>query len=123
MQRMPATLFFQPPMECKEVKYVDRLPRGADWQYEIKFDGYRCLAIKQKNEVELYSRRGHPFNQFLSLNKALLEQPPKSFILDGEIVALDSVSFVLVDTLESLSLENTREEICSAELGMAPAAA
>src|SRR5437764_12387183 len=89
MQKMPPTLFFLPPMECKEVKSVRNLPHGDHWQYEIKLDGYRCIAIKQKNEVELFSSRGLPFSQFLNNNQALQKQPPKSFILDGEIVALD----------------------------------
>jgi bifunctional non-homologous end joining protein LigD len=77
-------------MECKEVKAVCDVPTGNGWQYEPKFDGYRCIAIKQHNEVQLFSRRGLPFTKFLSLHHALLRQPAKSFILDGEIVALDA---------------------------------
>jgi bifunctional non-homologous end joining protein LigD len=90
MQKMPAMLFFIPPMECKEVKSMRNLPQGQEWQYEIKFDGYRCIAIKQKNEVELFSRRGLAFRKFVNLHHALAEQPPLSFVLDGEIVALDT---------------------------------
>src|SRR4051812_48860762 len=89
MQKMAPALFFLPPMECREVKTMANLPRGEDWQYEVKFDGYRCIAIKQKNEVELFSRRGLTFDQFLNLHQVLREQRPKSFIVDGEIVALD----------------------------------
>jgi bifunctional non-homologous end joining protein LigD len=86
---MSPHLFFVAPMECKEVQRLEDVPRGNDWQYEIKFDGYRCLAIKQRNEVELFSRRGNAFSQFLNLYEPLREQPPRSFILDGEVVALD----------------------------------
>jgi DNA ligase D-like protein (predicted ligase) len=89
MQRMSANLFFVPPMECREVKSVDDVPTGKGWQYEVKFDGYRCIAIKQRNEVQLFSRRGLAFEKFLNVHRALLEQPAKSFVLDGEIVALD----------------------------------
>jgi ATP-dependent DNA ligase len=48
-------------MECKEVKQLSQIPRGADWQFEVKFDGYRCIVIKQRNETELFLRNGIPF--------------------------------------------------------------
>jgi bifunctional non-homologous end joining protein LigD len=76
-------------MECKEVREGSRIPVGPEWQYEIKFDGYRCIAIKQRNDAELFSRRGLLFKQFLNLYGEIPKQPPKSFILDGEVVALD----------------------------------
>jgi bifunctional non-homologous end joining protein LigD len=88
VQRVDPELRFVTPMECKEVREEFQIPTGADWQYEIKFDGYRCIAIKQKNEVELFSRRGLIF-KFLNLYDEIRSQPPKSFILDGEVVALD----------------------------------
>ena len=87
---MPATLRFIAPMECREVKTVREIPRGESWQYEIKFDGYRCIAIKQHNEVTLYSRNGKAFTQFENLFDLFRAQRPKSFILDGEVVALDA---------------------------------
>ena len=59
MQKEPARLFFVEPMECKP---VDSLPDNEGWQYEIKFDGYRAIATKQRGEVDVYSRRGNSFN-------------------------------------------------------------
>ena len=86
---MPAALRFVTPMECREVKTIREIPRGKSWQYEIKFDGYRCIAIKQHNDVELHSRNGKSFTQFENLFDVIRERRPRSFILDGEIVALD----------------------------------
>jgi ATP-dependent DNA ligase len=38
------------------------LPEGAAWQYEVKLDGYRTLAIKQHGECASYSRNGRSFD-------------------------------------------------------------
>lgn len=74
-------------MECKETAM---LPEGDEWQYELKLDGYRAVAVKQHNEVRLYSRNGKLFNgKFPDVVSALERLPAKSFILDGEIVAVD----------------------------------
>jgi DNA ligase D-like protein (predicted ligase) len=89
VQRVEPQLFFVPPMECKEVREESRIPTGSEWQYEIKFDGYRCIAIKQRNEVQLFSRRGLLF-KFLNLYDEVQRQPSKSLIIDGEVVALDT---------------------------------
>src|SRR5207248_1915705 len=88
MQKMPRELFFVEPMDCKS---VESLPSGGeDWQYEIKFDGYRAIAIKQRGEVQLFSRRGKSFNSaYPKIVEALGELRAKSFILDGELIALD----------------------------------
>jgi bifunctional non-homologous end joining protein LigD len=86
MQKMPAPLRFIPPMECLK---VDRIPEGNLWQYELKLDGYRTLAIKEDRDVHLFSRNGASFNsKFPSMVKALERLRIKRFIL-GEMVALD----------------------------------
>ncbi len=87
MQKMPASLRFIAPMECLE---VETIPEGELWQYELKLDGYRTIAIKQGGDVDLFSRNGKSFNsKFPSIVQALEATRVKRFILDGEIVALD----------------------------------
>lgn len=69
---------------------VDELPENSDaWSYEIKLDGYRCLALWDKNGVKLYSRKKNLLNsRFPTVAKALESMEPGT-IFDGEIVALD----------------------------------
>jgi DNA ligase D-like protein (predicted ligase) len=105
MQKMPAPLRFVPPMECQEVV---RIPDGDLWQYELKLDGYRTIAVKQNGDVELFSRNGTSFNsKFPSVVQALETLRIKRFILDGEIVALDEKgrhSFALLQKFKTSKL-------------------
>lgn len=69
---------------------VRELPAG-DWIYEMKFDGYRALAFKAGSEVMLLSRNRTLFNDnYPQLADSLKALKAKSFIIDGEIAALDS---------------------------------
>ncbi len=78
---------FVEPMQCKA---VTELPDGEDWTFEIKFDGYRCVALKVGSEVALFSRNEKKLNdRFPALATALAELPG-DFAVDGEIVALDA---------------------------------
>jgi DNA ligase D-like protein (predicted ligase) len=101
MQKMPTRLRFISPMECLE---VDHIPEGELWQYELKLDGYRTIAIKRNGEVDLFSRNGISFNsKFPSIVKMLEESRLKRFIVDGEIVALDEQgrhSFALLQKIQ-----------------------
>jgi DNA ligase D-like protein (predicted ligase) len=78
---------------------VQNIPEGKEWLYEVKFDGYRCLAGRDKGGVTLWSRRGNLFTtQFPRIAHAC-ERLPAETLLDGEIVAIDSsqrVSFTVL---------------------------
>jgi len=73
-----------PPMEAR---LVERLPEGEGWQYEPKWDGFRCLAFRDGDAVALMSKSGKPleryFPELVTLLQACAEQ---RFVLDGEIV-------------------------------------
>jgi bifunctional non-homologous end joining protein LigD len=70
---------------------VEELPEDSHlWSYEIKLDGYRCLAVRDEGGVKLYSRKKNLLNsRFPTIVKALESVEP-GMILDGEIVALDN---------------------------------
>jgi DNA ligase D-like protein (predicted ligase) len=78
---------------------VQKLPQGQEWLYEVKLDGYRCLAGRDSTGVTLWSRRENLFTkQFPQIAQACERLPPNTLV-DGEIVALDErgrVSFNLL---------------------------
>jgi ATP-dependent DNA ligase len=70
-----------------EAKLVPVLPSGGEWQYEPKFDGFRCIAFKDEGEVDLRSKSGQPFNRYFPEVAASLESvTAQRFVIDGELV-------------------------------------
>jgi bifunctional non-homologous end joining protein LigD len=70
---------------------VDEPPIGKHWIHEIKFDGYRILAIKKNNITHLMSRNGKDWtNKFKSIADSINNIPIENAIFDGEVVILDS---------------------------------
>lgn len=65
-------------------------PYNGHWLYEVKFDGFRVLAIKNGKKVELWSRNHKPLNgRFPEIAQAVAMLPVGSCILDGEVCALN----------------------------------
>ena len=70
-----------------EAQLVDELPTGAEWQYEPKWDGFRCVAFRDGAKVDVMSKAGKPLTRYFpELVEMLLEVRAKRFVLDGEIV-------------------------------------
>src|SRR5260370_28949978 len=67
------------------------VPSGPGWQYEPKWDGFRCLAFRDGKKITLQSKSGKPLTRYFpEMVAALLDLSPGQFVLDGEIViALD----------------------------------
>jgi len=89
------------------VKPVSELPEGSNWQYEIKWDGYRALAIRAGGKTALVSRRNNSFVSRFPSIAAGLRTLANGSILDGEIVAFDAQGAPSFSLLQQ-RIENAR---------------
>src|SRR4051812_13667254 len=70
-----------------EARIVDAIPVGPHWQYEPKWDGFRCLAFRDGASIELQSKSQQSLTRYFpELVMALGALRAKQFVLDGEIV-------------------------------------
>jgi ATP-dependent DNA ligase len=70
-----------------EALAATELPRGPQWQYEPKWDGFRSIATRHRRKVELQSKAGRPLGRYFpDIVEALLQLKAKQFMLDGELV-------------------------------------
>src|SRR3954464_9926593 len=80
------SLPIKPPLPPMEAKSVDEIPVGDEWQYEPKWDGFRCIAFRDGNKVFLQSKAGQPPAGYSpELAEALERIRAKPFVLDGEL--------------------------------------
>jgi bifunctional non-homologous end joining protein LigD len=78
-------------IEPMKSRLVEKLPGNGDWSYELKFDGIRALAIKRGSRLRLISRNEKELNErFPKIVDACTEIEADEFVIDGEVVALDS---------------------------------
>jgi ATP-dependent DNA ligase len=96
-----------PPFPPMEAEAVGEIPEGFEWQYEPKWDGFRCLAFRDGARVELQSKAMQPLARYFpEVVAALAALEPRRFVLDGEIV-------IPVD--DGLSFDDLLERIHPAE--------
>jgi ATP-dependent DNA ligase len=94
------TLPLKQPYLPMEAKAVEKLPAGDEWQYEPKWDGFRCIAFRDGNKIDLQSKSGQPLARYFpEVVDALLKLKAKQFVLDGEIVVPVKGKFSFDDLL------------------------
>ena len=70
-----------------EARSVDEIPTGDGWQYEPKWDGFRCIAFRDAAQIYLQSKNGQPLARYFpDVASALVALPAKQFVVDGELV-------------------------------------
>jgi ATP-dependent DNA ligase len=88
------TLPLAPPYSPMEALPVERIPTGPDWQYEPKWDGFRCLAFRDEEHVALQAKSGRPLTRYFpELVVAVRQLKPRRFVIDSEIVVPDNAGF------------------------------
>src|SRR5215216_1988012 len=79
----------RPPFAPVLARLARELPRGA-YLYEPKWDGFRCLAFRDGDHVDLRSRNQRPLARYFpELVEGILAVPEPRFVLDGEILVVD----------------------------------
>src|SRR3982751_2535384 len=76
-----------PPLLPQLARPAKKLPTGAGWVYEPKWDGFRALAFVDGADVYLQSRSGKPLRRYFPE----LSFPEGRYVLDGEIVLFDAL--------------------------------
>src|SRR5687767_10337089 len=102
-----------PPMEARS---VDEIPAGAEWQYEPKWDGFRCLVFRDGATVELQSKAGQPltryFPEVVEMVRAL---KATRFVLDSEITVPQGKAFSFDALLQRIHPAASRVNKLAAE--------
>jgi bifunctional non-homologous end joining protein LigD len=96
---------------------VDTVPSGEDWLFEMKYDGYRCLAAVAGDEVKLFTRSGLDWtDKFGSLVAPLQKLEIGSALIDGEICAFDAKGRTDFSTLKNVLSNGGRLEFFAFDL-------
>jgi ATP-dependent DNA ligase len=76
----------EPPLPPMESRSADEIPPGPGWQYEPKWDGFRCIAFRDHAQVYLQSKAGQPLARYFpDVVDALAKLSARNFVLDGEL--------------------------------------
>jgi len=75
------------PFAPMEALLVSAIPSGAHWQYEPKWDGFRCIAFRDGETVELQSKSGQPLGRYFpEIVDAVAKVKARQFVIDGELI-------------------------------------
>lgn len=99
----PGKAKFVEPMKAK---LVEAPPQHGDWMYELKFDGFRLLAVKNGNAVSLFSRNENELrSRFPAVAAAVAKLAVHDCVIDGEVVALDEKGRSSFQLLQGVEIE------------------
>jgi ATP-dependent DNA ligase len=105
-----------PPRQTMEARSVETLPNGRQWQYEPKWDGFRCLLSRDDDAVLLQSKGGEDLTRYFpELVEAALKIRSRSFTIDGEIVVPEGKTFSFDALLQRIHPADSRVKKLAAE--------
>ena len=87
----------KPPIKPQLALSRQELPEGEGWAYEPKYDGFRAIAYVDGDDVYLQSRGGKPLRRYFPEVKF----PPGRYVLDGELVIIDTAGREQFDALQN----------------------
>jgi ATP-dependent DNA ligase len=103
-------------LQAMEARSVDAIPRGPEWQYEPKWDGFRCLLSRDGDTVSLRSKAGEDLTRYFpELAAAARALKAERFRLDGEIVVPHGRTFSFDDLLQRIHPAASRVKKLSQE--------
>jgi ATP-dependent DNA ligase len=109
-------LALQPPFPPMEALSVHEVPQGKHWQYEPKWDGFRCLVFRNNKKVELQSKSGQSLTRYFpELVSAVEALKARRFVLDSEIVVPRKRAFSFDDLLQRIHPAEGRVKRLAAE--------
>src|SRR5207244_10650314 len=77
----------KPPIAPMLALLAHEMPRGSEWQYEMKVDGFRAIVFWDGDSLFIQSRDLKPLNRYFpELDDALRKVLPAGIVIDGEIV-------------------------------------
>ena len=110
------SLPFKPPFAPMEAALASEIPRGEAWQYEPKWDGFRCLAFRDGPKLELQSKSGQPLTRYFpEVGGLLLKLKARRFVLDGELAVPAGPAFSFDDLLQRIHPADSRVRNLAAE--------
>jgi ATP-dependent DNA ligase len=99
-----------------EALLASEIPTGENWEYEPKWDGFRCLAFRDGKKVELQSKSGQPLGRYFpEIVEVLLKLKATKFVLDGELVIPVKGGLSFDDLLQRIHPAASRVEKLSRE--------
>jgi len=91
-----------PPVQPQLARSARKLPDGAGWRYEPKWDGFRTIVFRDGDRVQLQSRNGRPMNRYFpDVVEQVMSLPSERLVLDGEMI-------VVVDGIQEFDLLSQR---------------
>jgi ATP-dependent DNA ligase len=108
-------LRLRPPLPPMEARSVAAVPVGPEWQYEPKWDGFRCIIFRRGKSVTLQSKAGRSLNRYFpEIVAAAREVSSTRFVLDGELAVPRGGAFSFDDLLQRIHPAASRVKLLAA---------